>query len=73
MVGRAADVLIVLRFRPGQFLLRGEPLAAIVPADKVGTIETPLDRGAQSGTHIGCAALRITLQFCSRYREFPTT
>jgi hypothetical protein len=29
---RAADALIVLRFRPGQFVLRGEPLAAIVPA-----------------------------------------
>jgi len=27
----------------------------------------------QSGTHIGCTALRITLRFCSRYREFPTT
>jgi len=27
---RAADALIVLRFRPGQFVLRGEPLAAIV-------------------------------------------
>src|SRR5580693_6867534 len=36
---RAADALIVLRFRPGQFVLRDEPLAAIVPADKAGLLE----------------------------------
>jgi uncharacterized membrane protein len=48
---RAADALIVLRFRPGQFVLRGEPLAAIVPADKVGAIEAALDRGIQIGRH----------------------
>lgn len=28
----AADALIVLKFRPGQFVFRGEPLAAIIPA-----------------------------------------
>jgi len=28
---RAAGAVIVLRFRPGQFVLRGEPLAAIIP------------------------------------------
>jgi uncharacterized membrane protein len=38
---RLADALIVLRFRPGQFVLRGEPLAAIVPADNVGRLEAP--------------------------------
>jgi uncharacterized membrane protein len=48
---RAADALIVLRFRPGQFVLRGEPLAAIVPANKVGTIEAALDRGIRIGRH----------------------
>jgi uncharacterized membrane protein len=48
---RAADALIVLRFRPGQFVLRGEPLAAIVPADKVRTIEAALDRGIHIGRH----------------------
>ena len=48
---RAADALIVLRFRPGQFVLRGEALAAIVPADKVGTIEAALDRGIHIGRH----------------------
>jgi uncharacterized membrane protein len=48
---RAADALIVLRFRPGQFVLRGEPLAAIVPADKAGTIESAIDRGINIGRH----------------------
>src|SRR5262249_39734625 len=42
--GRAADVMIVRRFRPGQFVLRGEPLAAIVPSDNAGAIETTVDR-----------------------------
>ena len=48
---RAADALIVLRFRPGQFVLRGEPLAAIVPADKAGTLEAAIDRGVHIGRH----------------------
>jgi uncharacterized membrane protein len=47
----AADVLIVLRFRPGQFVLRGEPLAAIVPADNVRTLEAAIDRGIHIGRH----------------------
>jgi uncharacterized membrane protein len=48
---RAADALIVLRFRPGQFTLRGEPLAAIVPAGKVATLEAAIDRGIHIGRH----------------------
>jgi uncharacterized membrane protein len=47
----AADVLIVLRFRPGQFVLRGEPLAAIVPADKAGALKTAIDSGIHIGRH----------------------
>src|ERR1700721_1261713 len=42
---RAADALIVLRFRSGQFVLRGEPLASIVPAKKVSTLGAALDGG----------------------------
>src|ERR1700728_936275 len=48
---RAADTLIVLRFRPGQFVLRGEPLAAIVPAENVGKLEGAIDRGIHIGRH----------------------
>jgi uncharacterized membrane protein len=46
-----ADALIVLRFRPGQFVFRGEPLAAIVPADNAGAIEATIDRGIRIGRH----------------------
>jgi len=48
---RAAEALIVLRFRPGQFVLRGEPLAAVVPADKIGVIAMAIDRGVNIGRH----------------------
>jgi uncharacterized membrane protein len=48
---RAANALIVLRFRPGQFVLRGEPLAAIVPADNTGRLEAAIDRGIHIGRH----------------------
>jgi len=48
---RAADVLIVLRFRPGQFLLRGEPLAAIIPADNAHALEPAIHRGIHIGRH----------------------
>ena len=48
---RAADALVVLKFRPGQFVLRGEPLAAIVPAENVGRLEAAIDRGIHIGRH----------------------
>jgi uncharacterized membrane protein len=48
---RESDGLVVLRFRPGQFVLRGEPLAAIVPADKAGTLEAAVARGINIGRH----------------------
>jgi uncharacterized membrane protein len=48
---RSADALIVLKFRPGQFVLRGEALGSIVPANKAGTIEAAIDRGIRIGRH----------------------
>src|SRR5260370_5881728 len=48
---RAADALIVLRFRSGQFVHHGEPLAAIVPAENAGTLEAAIDRGVHIGRH----------------------
>jgi uncharacterized membrane protein len=48
---RVADALIVLRFRPGQFVLRGDPLAAIVPPDKAGMLEAAIDRRVHIGRH----------------------
>ncbi|MGB2667905.1 MAG: DUF2254 domain-containing protein [Candidatus Acidiferrum sp.] len=48
---RAADALIVLRFRPGQFLLRGEPLAAIISKDNALGLEPAIHRGIHIGRH----------------------
>src|SRR5229473_2638002 len=48
---RAADALIVLRFRPGQFVLRGEPLAAVVPPDNAYGLEAAIERGIHIGRH----------------------
>jgi uncharacterized membrane protein len=48
---RAADALIVLKFRPGQFVLRGELLAAIVPAENGSSLEAAIDRGIHIGRH----------------------
>jgi uncharacterized membrane protein len=48
---RAADVLIVLRSRPGQFVLRGEPLAAVVPPGNARGVEAAIDRGIRIGRH----------------------
>jgi uncharacterized membrane protein len=48
---RAADALIVLKFRPGQFVLRGEPLAAVVPADKLCALDAAIDLAIRIGRH----------------------
>ena len=48
---RAAGALIVLRFRPGQFVLRGEPLASIVPASEAPRLEAAIDRHITIGRH----------------------
>lgn len=48
---RAADALIVLKFRPGQFVFHGEPLASIVPANKVDGMAMAVDRGIYIGRH----------------------
>lgn len=48
---RAADAMIVLKFRPGHFVFRGEPLAAVVPANKVGAMGIAIDRGVHIDRH----------------------
>ncbi len=47
----AAGALIVLRYRPGQFVLRGEPLAAVVPASAGPRLEAAIDRHVAIGAH----------------------
>src|SRR5262249_53443722 len=48
---READALVVLKFRPGQFVLRDEPLAAVVPSDRGAGLEAAIDRGIKIGRH----------------------
>ena len=48
---RDAGALVVLRFRPGQFVLRGEPLASIVPASASRRLEATVDRHVVIGRH----------------------
>jgi uncharacterized membrane protein len=48
---READALIVLKFRPGQFVLRGETLASVVPASQASRLETAIDRHVAIGRH----------------------
>jgi uncharacterized membrane protein len=48
---REAGALVVLRFRPGQFVLRGEPLASIVPASEGRRLEIAVDRSVAIGRH----------------------
>ncbi len=48
---REAGALIVLHFRPGQFLLRGERLASVVPASARARLEPLIDRHVAIGRH----------------------
>jgi uncharacterized membrane protein len=48
---RDAGALVVLRFRPGQFVLRGEPLASVVPASEGRRLEPAIDRYVAIGRH----------------------
>jgi uncharacterized membrane protein len=48
---RSADALIVLRFRPGQFVLRGEPLAALVSHGNTQGLEAAVEHNAHIGRH----------------------
>jgi uncharacterized membrane protein len=48
---REAGALVVLRSRPGQFVLRGEQLASIVPASETRRLEAVIDRYVVIGRH----------------------
>ena len=53
LVAAARDVgaMIVFKFRPGQFVLRGEPLAAVVPPSTTSSLEPTIDRCVAIGRH----------------------
>jgi len=46
-----AGAMIVFRFRPGQFVLRGEPLASVIPPTAVPSVERAIDRHTAIGRH----------------------
>ncbi len=46
-----AGALVVFSFRPGQFVLRGERLASIVPASEARTLDAAIDRHVVIGRH----------------------
>jgi uncharacterized membrane protein len=48
---RHAGAMLVLRFRPGQFVLRGEPLASVVPPAAARVLEPAIDRHTAIGSH----------------------
>jgi uncharacterized membrane protein len=48
---RDAGALVVLRFRPGQFVLRGERLASVVPASEGRRLEAAIERRVVIGRH----------------------
>jgi uncharacterized membrane protein len=48
---RREGAKVILHFRPGQFLLRGEPLAAVVPARAGRALEPVIDRCVKVGRH----------------------
>jgi uncharacterized membrane protein len=48
---RSSDALIIFQARVGQFLLRGEPLASIVPGAKGERLEAAIQRSVRIGRH----------------------
>ncbi len=48
---RDAGALVVFAFRPGQFVMRGERLASVVPAAATAALEAALDRHVAIGRH----------------------
>ena len=48
---RDAGALVVLRFRPGQFVLRGERLASVVPPSEAGRLAALIERSVVIGRH----------------------
>ncbi len=51
LAARDVGALVVLKFRPGQFVLRGEPLASVVPAAAGPRLEAAIDRNVVIGRH----------------------
>lgn len=48
---QSSEALIVLRFRPGQFILRGEALASVVPSSAAPALTALVERHVAIGYH----------------------
>ncbi len=48
---RREGARVTLHFRPGQFVLRGEPLAAVNPKDRAAALEPIIERAVKIGRH----------------------
>jgi uncharacterized membrane protein len=48
---RREDARVILHFRPGQFVLRGEAIAAVSPKERAPALEAVIDRAIKIGTH----------------------
>jgi len=46
-----AGARVILRFRPGQFVLRGEPIASVTPRNHGAALEAVIDRSVKIGRH----------------------
>jgi uncharacterized membrane protein len=46
-----AEAKVIMRFRPGQFVLRGEALAAVCPADRAPALASKIVRAVAIGRH----------------------
>jgi uncharacterized membrane protein len=51
LAAQRAGAKVILLFRPGQFVLRGEPLAAVCPKDLGPRLEAVIDRNVKIGRH----------------------
>jgi uncharacterized membrane protein len=51
LAAKSAGAKVILRFRPGQFMLRGESLASVCPKECVTALEEVIDRSVKIGNH----------------------
>jgi uncharacterized membrane protein len=51
LAAEKARAKVILQFRPGQFVLRGESLAAVVPKDRAAALENMIERCIKIGRH----------------------
>jgi uncharacterized membrane protein len=51
LAARNAGAKVILRFRPGQFVLRGEAIAVVCPKESITLLDTTIRRSIKLGNH----------------------